>query len=112
MIIPILITVLWFFPLTNKHLDKNFLIYSLIFPVIYFVFSLIRGFVSEHRWYPYPFLNPKLLWKTLFEDMPFNEFQAYLIFIAILIGIFLIFVGTILLLKLEKQKVNDNQNKG
>ncbi|MCI3938335.1 Pr6Pr family membrane protein [Chryseobacterium aahli] len=53
--IPILYILYWMFLVTKSKLNWKNGFYWLIFPLIYLIYSLIRG--SAVGWYPYPFLN-------------------------------------------------------
>jgi hypothetical protein len=55
-IIPIAITIDWFMDHPKYRFATRDVLGWLIFPVVYLVYSLIRG--SIVNWYPYPFLNP------------------------------------------------------
>ena len=50
-----------------------------IYPVVYSVFSLIRGRFTVPAYYPYPFFDPEFVWRTLMKDRPMNLFAAYAI---------------------------------
>lgn len=57
--IPILYILYWIFFVTKDKLSWKNGLYWLLFPLIYLIYSLIRGaFVN---WYPYPFLNASKL---------------------------------------------------
>jgi hypothetical protein len=53
--IPVLYVLYWLFLVTKSKLNWKNGFYWLIFPLIYLIYSLIRG--SKVGWYPYPFLN-------------------------------------------------------
>ena len=52
---PILYLVFWWFFRTKGTLHLHDGIYWLVYPVLYLVYTMIRGAVLH--WYPYPFLN-------------------------------------------------------
>ncbi len=54
-LIPILYILSWLFFVTKGKLNWNNGLYWLLFPLIYLIYSLIRGAIVN--WYPYPFLN-------------------------------------------------------
>lgn len=94
---PVFFTVFWFFPLSDKAFPvlKTSAKY-LIFPLIYFIFSIIRGGIVD--WYPYPFLNSVQLWNILFKNQEYKSTPGMLLFIVVFIVLCLIFVvfGTVL----------------
>lgn len=58
-LIPILYILYWLFFVTKGKLNWKNGFYWLLFPLIYLIYSLIRG--SVVNWYPYPFLNASKL---------------------------------------------------
>lgn len=58
-LIPILYILYWLFVVTKGKLNWKNGFYWLLFPLIYLIYSLIRG--SVVNWYPYPFLNASKL---------------------------------------------------
>ena len=57
--IPILYILYWLFFVVKGKLNWRNGLYWLLFPLIYLIYSLIRGAVVN--WYPYPFLNASKL---------------------------------------------------
>ena len=57
-VVPALYIIYWFFFVPQKVLHWKHLFPWLIFPLLYLVYSLIRG--DQTGWYPYPFLNTEL----------------------------------------------------
>lgn len=57
--IPILYILYWLFFVTKGELNWKNGFYWLIFPLVYLIYSLIRGTIVY--WYPYPFLNASKL---------------------------------------------------
>lgn len=55
-IIPIVMVFDWFMDPPKKRFAMRHALLWLIFPLLYLVYSLVRGAVVN--WYPYPFLNP------------------------------------------------------
>ncbi|MBE6123956.1 MAG: hypothetical protein E7184_00230 [Erysipelotrichaceae bacterium] len=92
LIMPLFMTVLWFFPFNNRGLNKKFIYLTLIFPFAYYVFSLIRGVILEPNWFPYPFISPRYLWTSLLEDKPFEILKGYSLYLLFLFLIFCLFV--------------------
>ena len=56
LIIPTGMVILWWRMPHQGHIRKRTLLYWMIYPIAYLIFSEIRGLVI--RWYPYPFLDP------------------------------------------------------
>ena len=54
-LIPILYILYWLFFITKEKLNWKNGLYWLLFPLVYLIYSLIRGSIVD--WYPYPFLN-------------------------------------------------------
>lgn len=88
MIIPPLMLVLWFFPATDRKVNKKKIWAVGIYPLVYSVFSIVRGAVSDPEFYAYPFYRPNFLWDILFKDVPMNFTIAYFMMIPeLLVGI-------------------------
>lgn len=95
MFIPLLATVLWFFPVNDKPIKKcKTSLYYLIYPIAYFVFSIING--AKINFYPYPFLNGEQLWSYLFKDKPYDSTIGILLLVAVVLIFSLLFfaIGT------------------
>lgn len=89
---PVLFTAFWFFPMENKTLPKfKTSMKYLIFPLVYFIFSIIRGGVVD--WYPYPFLSSRQLWETLFKNKAYDTVPALLLFAVVFVVLCGIFVA-------------------
>ncbi len=93
MIMPVVVLALWFFPFTNQKIGKKCLALSGIYPLVYSVFSIIRGAYSNPQYYPYPFYNPEFIWSLFFGDSPVNLPAAYAIIAVLLIFGILLFMG-------------------
>lgn len=76
-LVPILYIIYWsvFVPKGNLHW-KNVIGWSL-FPLLYLVYSLVRG--SIVHWYPYPFLNAD---KLGYEKVAINSLGVLAVFVA------------------------------
>ena len=104
MIMPVVVSALWLFPFTNRKLTKKCAVISGIYPLVYSVFSMVRGRISSPTYYPYPFYNPEFIWQSFMADKPINMTAAYLIIVALLaVGISL-FVGITALIVLIHNK--------
>lgn len=55
-VMPLVVIADWLYQPPKSKLTLNHAFLWLIFPLVYLVYSLIRG--SIINWYPYPFLNP------------------------------------------------------
>lgn len=55
-IMPIAVFAEWLIVSARQKLSYRLSVYWLIFPVLFVIYTLIRG--SFINWYPYPFLNP------------------------------------------------------
>lgn len=75
-VMPVAVLIDWLIRPPVKRITYRSALYWMIFPVAYFIYSLIRGAIIG--WYPYPFINPALNgWPTMI-----------LTCIIILIGVF------------------------
>lgn len=93
MIMPVVVLALWFFPFINDKIGKRCLAISGIYPLVYSIFSMVRGAISEPTYYPYPFYDPTFIWTTFMKDKPINLAGAYLIILALLVVGIMLFVG-------------------
>ncbi len=85
LIVPLYLTALWFLPLSQKRLMIKDTLYWLIFPLLYFVFSMIRGAFTN--FYPYPFLDPNILGSIWgFLNGYFLVGIAFVLFVGVFIG--------------------------
>lgn len=107
MIIPPLMLILFLFPATNKTADRKCVWYAGIYPLIYSVFSIIRGAVSDPTFYPYPFYRPEFIWDLFVKNKEFNLPLAYLLMLPVLavgIGIFIILARLLMLIQDKRSK--------
>ena len=98
MIMPPAALIVWFFPFTDRAIGKKCFWLSGIYPLVYSIFSMVRGRFSDPTYYPYPFYNPEFIWETVAKNMPFNIGLSYLIIAALLIFGILIFALLTLLI--------------
>lgn len=93
-IMVIAVLLLWWFPFRNERLTAKTVWLSGIYPLVYSLFSMVRGALFEPHYFPYPFYNPEFVWQTFMKDKPLNTVGAYG-FIALLlvfgIGLFMLF---------------------
>lgn len=57
-IMPVAVMMDWLIATPRYKIPYKFALLWLIFPILYALYSLVRGFFTE--WYPYPFLDPLL----------------------------------------------------
>lgn len=57
-IMPVFMTVLFFFPSTDKKISGKAVPLTGIYPFVYSVFSIIRGAAGKMHFYAYPFFKP------------------------------------------------------
>lgn len=55
LVIPIAYILFWYFKFSKQIINYNSIIGWLLFPIIYIIVVMIRGYFSDY--YPYPFLN-------------------------------------------------------
>lgn len=106
MIIPPLMLILFLFPATNKKADKKCVWYAGIYPLVYSVFSIIRGVFSNPTFYPYPFYRPEFIWDLFLKGKEMNLALAYLLMLPVLvvgIGIFIALARLLLFIQ-DKRK--------
>lgn len=92
MIVPPLMLVLWFFPFTDKRIKHSSVWYFAIYPLVYSVFSIIRGALGKMHFYPYPFYRPEFIW-SLFSSDTVNYAAAYALMAFVLAAGLMLFVG-------------------
>ncbi len=84
-VVPVLYILFWLFFRTKGVLKWRDIIYWICFPLIYLVYSLLRGSIT--KWYPYPFLNAI---EYGYTKVFFNIFIILLVFLVA--GLVLIFI--------------------
>lgn len=106
MIVPPLMIILWFFPFTDEKIEKKKLIYVGVYPLVYSLFSIVRGAFSDPTFYPYPFYNPQFIWDMFFKDRPINIPLAYIMIIPLLfVGIgFFVLIARFLIFVNDKRR--------
>ena len=95
------VLLLWMFPFRNTKLGVKTVLASGIYPLIYSVFSMIRGACFEPTYYPYPFYNPEWIWQTFMKDKPMNLAGAYGLIAVLLvfgIGLFMVLCAVLVLI--------------
>lgn len=96
MIVPPLMVILWLCPMTGKKVKYKSLWIAGIYPLLYSLFSIIRGAVTGY--YVYPFYNVQFIWDLFFKGKEMSPFSGYLLMLPVLaLGIGL-FIGVAVLL--------------
>ncbi|MCR5208001.1 MAG: Pr6Pr family membrane protein [Eubacterium sp.] len=85
MFMPAVVIVLLLFPFTNERVTKKAVFLSGIYPLLYSLFSIIRGPFTNPTYYPYPFYKTDFLWDTFMKGKPFNIVGAYAIMAVLLV---------------------------
>ncbi len=101
MIVPPFMVILWFFPATDNRISHRKLIYFGIYPLVYSLFSIVRGSVSDPTFYPYPFYRPDFITSMISPDKPQNDVVGYLLMIPLLIvgiGLFIAVARLVILI--------------
>ena len=87
-VMPIMVIFLLLNQFTNEKMTKKTVLLSGVYPLIYSIFSMVRGPLVNPVYYPYPFYNPDFIWQTFMKDKPFNAAGAYgLIAVLLVFGI-------------------------
>lgn len=108
MIMPVVTVILWLFPLRNKKITRKTVFLSGVYPLVYSLFSMIRGAVSDPTYYPYPFYNPEFIWQTFAKDKPLNLVGAYgIIAVLLVIGIALFIGITAVFALIHNKRIKD-----
>ncbi len=93
MIIPPLMLILWFFPLTDKRAAHRDVWWFALYPLAYSVFSIIRGAVGKMHFYPYPFYRPEFIWSLFAGSAEVDYGLAYFLMALVLVVGVMLFVG-------------------
>lgn len=104
MIVPPLMVIMWFFPFCDRKIKSASLKYVGIYPLIYSLFSIVRGAFSNPTYYPYPFYNPQFIWELVAKDKPINYLYAYLMMIPLLVVGIGLFIAIAAVLRLIRNK--------
>lgn len=108
MIMPVVTVILWLFPPRNKKITRKTVFLSGVYPLVYSLFSMIRGAVSDPTYYPYPFYNPEFIWQTFAKDKPLNLVGAYgIIAVLLVIGIALFIGITAVFALIHNKRIKD-----
>lgn len=113
MIIPPLMVVLWFFPMTKRRIShKRIWIYG-VYPLAYSLFSIVRGAVSKLHFYPYPFYRPDFIWELFMGDKPMDNIPAgYALMLPVLIvGISLFIIIARIFIFISDKRIDSAEKK-
>lgn len=111
MIIPPLMVALWFISMTAEKVKYKKLWIAGVYPLVYSIFSIIRGAVSSTDYYVYPFYNPQFIWDSFMGEKEMSVATGYLLMLPVLIVGIGLFVGVACLLALLHNKRIDAINK-
>lgn len=109
MIVPPMMLILWFFPADNKKISYKKMWLVGIYPLVYSIFSIVRGAISNPTFYPYPFYQPTFFWEMFLGDKPLNLPMAYLLMLPVLIVGISLFVIVSLILALIHNKLSERK---
>jgi hypothetical protein len=85
MIMPPFMLILFLIPPANEKIPKRKIPIVGIYPLIYSIFSIIRGAFSNPEFYPYPFYRPEFFWNMFFKGREMSLGSAYLLMVPMLI---------------------------
>ena len=103
-IMPVFMTVLFLFPATDEKIPRKAPLLAGIYPLVYSLFSIIRGAAGKMHFYPYPFYRPDFYTNIFAKGREIPMPAAYALMLpALIIGIGL-FIGTAALLRLIYNK--------
>lgn len=92
-IMPVGMTVLFFFPLSDEKIELKQCPLFMVFPLCYLFVSEMRGCLAADHWFPYPFLNANQLWKYVGGGKPFDAAKGYAFMIFICLALLGVFIG-------------------
>lgn len=99
---PVFMVLLWFFIKGDKRIDNKFILSVVVFPCIYFLFSVIRGTIIN--WYPYPFIHPLMFWEMVFGNLEYNVLTLWSAYLSFLLAVLSMFIGVAFALKFIRNK--------
>lgn len=112
MIMPVLVLLFWNYPIINEKIPMKKAWLFGIYPLVYSIFSIIRGAFSNPTYYPYPFYNPIFFWEMFFKDKPINLPLAYLLIVPVLIVGIMFFIGIAAVIIKWHNKQIENKKQG
>lgn len=103
---PALMTTLWFFPRNDMKTTKKVVRLYLVYPIMYFVFCIIRGALMPQHFYPYPFLSAKQFWVYVAGAYEYNHSLAILLIVGVIAVFCSLFFGCgVLAVKLRSRSI-------
>ena len=106
MIVPPFMVLLYLLPPTNESFPKKRVWLVGIYPLVYSLFSIIRGAVSRLHFYPYPVYKPDFYTDLFFGGRQVSVGLLYLSMLPVLIVGIMIFILLARLLLFIKDKGN------
>lgn len=112
MIVPPFMVLLYLFPPTNDSFPKKRVWLVGIYPLIYSLFSIIRGAVTRLHFYPYPFYRPDFYTDLFFGGKEVSITALYLSMLPVLIvGIMIFILLARLLLFIKDRQIKRRKEK-
>ncbi len=93
MIMPPLMLILFIALPKSERIQAKKLPLTGIYPLVYSLFSIVRGAVSDPQFYPYPFYRPEFFWQIFCKNRGMTLPAAYLLMLPMLIlgiGVFVL----------------------
>jgi len=84
-VIPLLFVIYWVIYEDKRQLKWRFMLYWLIYPIVYAIYTVAHGYFSG--FYPYPFVDVNKLGYAVVMGNAFGLFIAFFFFSGALIGI-------------------------
>lgn len=111
MIIPPLMVLLLIFRKNTAKFNYKLLPLIGIYPFVYSLFSIIRGKISNPKFYAYPFYNPEFVYELFIKNQTADEKIGYLLMLVLLVlGISLfIGIGALVALIYNKRQVGETK---
>ena len=111
-IMPLFMTVLFFFPSTEEKISKKAVFLAGIYPFVYSVFSIIRGAVGRMHFYAYPFYRPDFFTDLLMKGKEVSLPLSYILMLpALVLGIGLFIAAAAILRILYNRRINSKYGK-
>lgn len=110
MVMPPLMLLLFFLLPQSRRIEKKELPLVGVYPLVYSIFSIIRGAVSDPQFYPYPFYRPDFFWNIFCGGKELQLPAAYLLMAPmVLLGVS-VFVLIALGLSAIYNRIRKNKN--
>ena len=105
MIMPPFMIILFLIVPTGEKIAAKKLLLVGIYPLVYSLFSIIRGALSDPEFYPYPFYRPDFFWNIFMKGQEINTVSAYLLMLPMLIAGIGVFILLALVLRIIHNKL-------